>query len=262
MNAFKIAVLFLLVPIAAHAKPQKSCVDQLKSNSPTRAASEEDFFVSQIEQNFLEIVKVTADVILAEPAQVPAKANDLLNLKAYWLNQVTTLLRNNPAGRPLPIQNLNAMLNAIGIPAQLFQAPANSPAAPTTAKRPSPVANSGHHPFGFQHFTNDVPYDHESLNGARRSIGFREFEWIAPDVPARLPNQIAVIPATNAGAIVIADLQFKKIWAIKAEMLSSTGFSDGHLESQITYNRDIQQWIVLRKNLDNPTGQLGFGADL
>lgn len=266
----KIAQLCAIVFFAqgAFAKPRqplaqtKGCEARLNQSSMAYAGSDMDGL-------FIDFVKTVQSTNENGPRQQSRMARKVLNMKAELLNRITNLipfvLRLPDRERKIQmISSIYHILDTVGVPAQVFGLQVDEkgrlvlPNVANSQSQKKPVSTKmASHPIGFlgqkQASERDLP------EGTHRSIGFAAHSYSKDPLPSRkIGNYQRGILQDNPNVIVVIDQESGQTYFADSRILRASGAKvDGH-DLELTFSQDAHEWIVIDRNLNNPSGRIGF----
>jgi hypothetical protein len=258
-------VMVLLSP-SALALPKnattKNCSDILATQRPPI-----DYAISDYEGLFLDLLKKVQFSVDMPPDRYEYLITEILHMKAQVLNRTMQLMplfmRITDRQKKVRIlASVYHIIDSLGVSPEIYGLKLNEqnrlviPLLPSL-REPANLPELPSRPIGFVTSSREPARD--LLEGIKRSIGFTPHTVRDNEDPKRYGGFLKRGSLRqNKNILIVADGETKAVYHVDLRILTSAGAQFGGKTLELIFNSEIAEWMVEVKNLDNPTGKIGF----
>lgn len=261
----QLLVMVLLSP-SALALPKnattKNCSDILATQRPPI-----DYAISDYEGLFLDLLKKVQFVVDMPPDRHEYLMTEILHMKAQVLNRTMQLMPlfvriTDTQKKVRVLASVYQILDSVGVSPAIYGLQLDKqnrlviPLLPSL-RDPQNLPELPSQPIGFVTSSREPARD--LAEGFHRSIGFATHIIRDNEDPKRYGGflQRGSSPQ-NKNILIVADGETKAVYYVDLRILTSAGAQFVGKTLQLIFNTEIAEWMVEVKNLDNPTGKIGF----
>lgn len=234
-----------------------------------------EFFVSDTEALYLEIISDIAQFESVSPEKHPYFFESFLNKKSELLNNIIQIVRrfksnsHFEAQSKIKLTQIYNMLFSLGIDPELYGLNSNSSnQAQLKVERkqkkkelkkgiaPTPSEN-----MGFIGFLEPKDLSGENNSKKTKGLGYIGFLPQPPkeeQLPHRQIGQIAIEYDQETNFLKITDSQNNIEYIVARTDLARAQVKISGKQMTLTFNSKSKSWFVSFENLANPSGQIGF----